>query len=154
MKNKMAIVLSIAVLFFYGCNSTEQHNTTAADSVITAPKLIATDADNSRSSVDWPGTYKGTLPCADCEGIETSITIDTALNYTLTQKYLGKPANPVEQKGSFSWNGAGGIITLNGITKAPAQYLVGENVLIQLDMEGNRVSGALADKYRLAKVNP
>ncbi len=29
--------------------------------------------DNSQNSLDWPGTYTGTLPCADCEGIKTEI---------------------------------------------------------------------------------
>ena len=33
------------------------------------------DQHNSRNSLDWNGVYKGVLPCADCEGIETVITL-------------------------------------------------------------------------------
>ncbi|HMO62405.1 MAG TPA: copper resistance protein NlpE [Ferruginibacter sp.] len=154
MKKQTIILFAAAITFCCSCNSSEQNNTAAADTAFEPPKIVPATADNSRTSVDWPGTYKGTLPCADCQGIETTLTIDTALNYTLTQLYLGKSTKPFEQKGSFSWNGAGGIITLSGISNAPSQYLVGENVLVQLDLEGNRISGELADKYRLQKLNP
>ncbi|HSH50375.1 MAG TPA: copper resistance protein NlpE N-terminal domain-containing protein, partial [Bacteroidales bacterium] len=29
------------------------------------------DMHTSEISLDWQGTYKGVLPCADCPGIET-----------------------------------------------------------------------------------
>jgi heat shock protein HslJ len=110
-------------------------------------------ADNSMVSVDWPGTYYGILPCADCEGIETVLTLNKDLTYILKKKYGGKDdASVHETKGSFTWNKEGSKVTLKG--ENPGQYLVGENQLFQLDQNGNRITGSLADKYRLARQVP
>ena len=102
--------------------------------------------------MDWQGTYKGVTPCADCEGIETEIILKNDLSYTLKTKYLGKGDGKVFQEaGSFVWDKTGGIISLEGLKGSPSQYKVGENKLIQLDMEGNVITGDLAEKYVLTK---
>ena len=107
---------------------------------------------NSQNALDWQGTYKGVTPCADCEGIETEITLNDDLTYRIKTKYLGKGDGKVlEEKGSFVWDKTGGSITLQAVKGAPSQYKVGENRLIQLDIEGNIISGALAEKYVLKK---
>jgi len=53
--------------------------------------------------------------------------------------------------GINSWNDAGNTITLDGKEHAPNQYFLGENMLIQLDMEGNRIVGELGERYVLRK---
>ena len=107
---------------------------------------------NSQNALDWQGTYKGVTPCADCTGIQTEITLNDDLTYTIKTKYLGKGDGKVfEEKGSFVWDKTGGSITLQAVKGAPSQYKVGENRLIQLDIEGNIISGALAEKYVLKK---
>jgi len=104
---------------------------------------------NARTSLDYDGTYKGVLPCADCEGIETTITIDREGNFVKTWVYLGKDNDTVHTvEGNFTWNDAGSTITLVGVEE-PNQFFVGENVLFHLDMDGNRVQGELADLYQL-----
>ncbi len=139
----------IAFLFTACAGNSSNTETTGTDTVATAPPVTG---DNSRTSLDWAGTYKGTVPCADCEGIETTISIGTDSSYTLTLNYLGKKeAAVVEKKGTFSWNDAGSTITLAGISDGANQYLVGENKLIQLDLSGNRITGELAARYELAK---
>ena len=45
--------------------------------------------DNSQNSLDWEGTYRGILPCADCEGIETKITLSANGTYEYKASYLG-----------------------------------------------------------------
>lgn len=153
------------MMFALACN-TGQQQSSGADSATTTPEVAPVPApvaapvdtsasvptgDNSMTSLDWPGTYKGTVPCADCAGIETTLTLDKDLNYTLNTKYLGKKDAPATRKGKFSWNAAGSTITLAGIQNAPSQYLVGENRLFQLDMQGQRITGGLASKYELIK---
>ena len=32
-------------------------------------------AHNSRNALDWAGTYEGVLPCADCPGIQTRLSL-------------------------------------------------------------------------------
>lgn len=109
--------------------------------------------DNSMVSLDWNGNYTGTLPCADCQGIETAIALNKDGSYLMKTKYLGKSDMVNEKTGKFTWNTAGNTITLDGISNAPSQYFVGENVLIQLDMAGKKITGNMAELYQLKKVN-
>jgi heat shock protein HslJ len=159
MSNK-TILLSfyVAAAFTLGCNEPTKETTAAVSDTFASVKTdtlttpTISTADNSRTSVDWPGTYKGIVPCADCEGIETTITIGLDSSYTLTKVYLGKKdSKPIEKKGKFIWDAYGGSILLDGITNAPDKYKVGENVLIQLDLNGNTITGDNAAKYRLTK---
>lgn len=113
---------------------------------------VSIDTHNSQNSIDWQGTYKGITPCADCEGIETEITLNENLSYVMKTKYLGKGDGKIfEEKGNFVWDKSGGSITLKGLKDRLSNYKVGENRLIQLDMNGTIISGALAEKYVLAK---
>lgn len=110
-------------------------------------------AHTSRNSVDWDGSYQGVLPCADCEGIETTVILGKDLSYTVRTKYLGKSDSTYERSGKFSWNERGNIIRLDGNTEQAGAYFVGENVLTQLDKDGNKITGELAEKYILHKSN-
>jgi len=105
--------------------------------------------------LDWAGAYTGTIPAADAAGINVRITLTQDGNYTLAYEYLGKEGEPFKSSGTFTWNDAGSIITLDNLDKNafPVYYQVGENTLTQLDLEGNKITGELADKYILRKEN-
>lgn len=105
-------------------------------------------AHNSRNSVDWSGTYKGTLPCADCPGIRYTITLNEDSSYRLETQYLERGDSVFTESGMFTWDDTGSRITLN---ERGEKFQVGENQLFHLDMEGNRITGDLADNYILTK---
>ncbi|MCE1198555.1 MAG: copper resistance protein NlpE N-terminal domain-containing protein [Marinilabiliales bacterium] len=109
--------------------------------------------DNSRTSVDWPGRYKGMLPCADCQGMEIALTIKKDLSYYLQIVYKGKTDKPIVYKGNFVWDDAGGVIELKGAKPMEffAKFKVGENMLWQLDRSGKMIGGKLASNYILRK---
>ncbi len=108
--------------------------------------------DNSMTSVDWPGTYYAVMPCADCEGIESTLTLNKDLTYRLVNNYLGKEgAKPDIATGTFKWSKDGGRVSLSD--RSPSDLQVGENQLFALDMKGNRITGDLADKYRYQKLD-
>jgi heat shock protein HslJ len=117
-----------------------------------APRSLSR-GDDSRTSLDWSGTYTGVVPCADCEGIETTITLRADHAYTITTKYLGKDDPGSTLDGTFAWNEAGSEIALRELSNAPSRYLVGENALIQLDLSGERITGELASRYILRKTS-
>jgi uncharacterized lipoprotein NlpE involved in copper resistance len=148
---KIIIVLA-AFLFLFSCKKEMKQEEIKSDSIVEVGVDTLSVSDNSQNSLDWKGTYKGVTPCADCEGIETEITLNADLTFTLKTKYLGKGDGKVFQEaGSFVWDKTGGIISLEGLKGRPSQYKVGENRLIQLDMEGNVITGDLAEKYVLIK---
>jgi copper homeostasis protein (lipoprotein) len=109
--------------------------------------------DNSRNSVDWSGLYFGVLPCADCPGIETWLTLHKDLTYTLRNKYQERKDTAIKSSGTFSWNTEGGKIVLNDVHGGNEAYQVGENQLFKLDQQGKRITGELAKRYVLGKVN-
>ncbi|MVW69920.1 copper resistance protein NlpE [Bordetella sp. 15P40C-2] len=110
----------------------------------------AFDAEhNARTALDWAGTYRGVLPCADCEGIDTVVTLEDDGSYQTIAKYLGKRNAVSEERGRFGWNAAGNTVTLG--QREPVQYFVAENRLIRLATDGSRINGPLADSYVLTK---
>ena len=108
------------------------------------------DTHDSKISLDWEGVYTGTIPAADVDGINVRMQLKKDNTYELTYDYIGKPEAAFTFTGSFRWDDTGNVITIE-IADAPSHYKVEENRLIQLDMEGNLITGDLADNYVLQK---
>ncbi|WP_186435267.1 copper resistance protein NlpE N-terminal domain-containing protein [Rheinheimera sediminis] len=108
---------------------------------------------NSQNSLDWAGTYRGVLPCADCEGIDTLLTLNMDNSYLLSITYLGKETDTIQQQGSFEWDNTGSVVQLLHLKDGAALYKVGENQLFQLDIAGEIITGDLSDNYKLIKQN-
>ncbi len=143
MKTLPLQIIFLTFIMLYGCNSSKkQHEEPQAAGIV--------DTHNSQNALDWDGFYTGTLPCADCEGIYTTITLNTDGNYIKKNVYLGKSDAAFEESGSFTWNDAGTTITLKQANE-PYSYFVGENTLTALDMEGNKITGEPANNYVLHK---
>lgn len=141
MKRLILVLLSLMIL---GCVQKKQQTSPETQQAIP-------DGHTSQNSLDWNGTYSGVLPCASCEGIETSLTLNDDDSYSLRMTYLGEDAlNRYDAEGSFSWNEAGNTITLEN-EEAPNQYFVGENYIAKLDSNGHRLTGDLANRYILQK---
>ena len=144
MKIKSGYIIGLFLLFLVGCNSSKKES---------APTVYPPDMHTSEISLDWDGTYKGVLPCADCPGIETEITLYKDKRYAKKTKYLGEGSRRFfEQTGTFVWDSTGSVIQLNSIKNAASKYKVGENYLQQLDLEGNEINGELKEHYMLEKM--
>lgn len=95
------------------------------------------------------GFYTGTLPCADCSGIDTELTLFThgptssgTASYWLKETYLGKPAKDATFESGGSWTAQPGTLdpksTVYHLTEARSHesryYLkVSDDVLKMLD---------------------
>jgi uncharacterized lipoprotein NlpE involved in copper resistance len=111
---------------------------------------VPVDGSTAKNSLDVAGKYKGVLPCADCEGMETIIELKSDSTYVREINYLGKKRNTFTATGKWTWVNAF-VINLGSIKEGPNRYFVAEGKLIQLDMSGNRITGNLADQYELKK---
>ncbi|GGG14025.1 copper resistance protein NlpE N-terminal domain-containing protein [Pontibacter amylolyticus] len=51
------------------------------------------------------GTFRGTLACKDCQGIQTELTLngDSKGSFTMKQVYMGKPADKSVVNSSGKW---------------------------------------------------
>jgi uncharacterized lipoprotein NlpE involved in copper resistance len=149
----------MGLIWLASCKQASQHPEEAAiKDTVTVEANVPPFADSvgaegtASTALDFAGSYNGVLPCADCDGIATTLSINANNSFTKTNRYLGKgDGKPFEVSGTWSWVN-GNIIKLNEVTDAPNRYFVSENKVIQLDMEGNRIGGNLAEKYILNKV--
>jgi len=112
---------------------------------------MITDTHTSQNSLDWDGIYRGVLPCADCEGIQKIIYLNKDGSYRVRTEYLGKQDSAGDYSGKLSWNKEGNTVILQEAGDQKISYLVGENTLTQLDMNGRKITGELAGKYILSK---
>jgi len=127
--------MAMALILINGCNN--NRNQHANSSVV-----------NTRTT-NYEGTYSGTLPCADCSGIRMEITLNGG-NYKILSVYEGVDENNrFEESGTYTWDQDTNMITLDG--DDTNKYLFDNNTLVALDMDGNRVTGELANMYILKK---
>jgi heat shock protein HslJ/uncharacterized lipoprotein NlpE involved in copper resistance len=114
------------------------------------------DMHTSRIALDWAGTYRGILPCADCEGIATTLTLTPAHTYRLKTIYAGADDGEGAQfthTGVFKWDDAGRRVKLLNLPGSTGWYQVGENRVFALDQSGDRVEGPLAGMYVLERTD-
>ncbi|MAY40564.1 MULTISPECIES: META domain-containing protein [Spongiibacter] len=113
------------------------------------PEQYPDSAHNARNALDWMGVYRGVLPCADCEGIETVVVLRSDGHYTSQSKYLGRSDDIFSAQGRIEWNKAGHTITL---PEQDVRYFVAENRLLHLNQNGAGIHGTLANQYALNKL--
>ncbi|MHA6697611.1 copper resistance protein NlpE [Chryseobacterium sp. A321] len=160
---KKPIILSAAFLLFLGSCQKKQTETTTnpADTITIASLEDSTSAqeiptgDTTQNSLDWQGTYKGTLPCASCSGIETTLTLNMDGKYTLNQVYEGadpKDGAEFKEEGTFQFSKDGSYISLKANEKdntpTPSVYFVAEGHLFQVTQVGDRTFNP---QYKLMK---
>jgi lipoprotein len=97
----------------------------------------------------YEGTYEGTFPCADCDGINVSLIIgkDTYTSEEVMEELTDK------DNGKVSYDAQNKVLTLtsekeNGKIQ---QYQVKEDGSIVFLDEGKEITGALASYYILKK---
>jgi uncharacterized lipoprotein NlpE involved in copper resistance/heat shock protein HslJ len=155
MKKEIILILMFA-LVFASCNTGKQSgnsgNNNSDSGIVMSPEFIA--EHSSRSAVDWAGVYKGMIPCADCEGIDVEIQLNEDNSYKMVMNYLGKNATFNDQ-GFFEWDETGGkvrfVVEGEGVGN---WYRVGENNLLMLDADGNRIENNFPPEiYMLEKID-
>lgn len=155
MFSKTATALLISVCLA-ACNYTGDKTTSQgakADIQNTLPPAPVAPGDNSQNALDWPGTYEATLPCADCPGIKTILTLAQDNTFTITSTYLEDKTRStvIEDKGTITWIKNGSIIRLKGREPGELSLKVGENKLYLLDTHDRERGGELRDQYIFTK---
>jgi uncharacterized lipoprotein NlpE involved in copper resistance/heat shock protein HslJ len=118
---------------------------------------IASSVDShiSRNSLDWAGVYEGVLPCADCPGIKTRLTLGGDGTFERQTLYLDRETVPRTELGQFTWQASGNVISLDA-NGGGQQYAVGEGRLILLNRDGTHPDPQASNRVlaRVAKQTP
>ena len=107
------------------------------------------DMHNAENALDYHGTYKGTLPAADCPGIVTTLTLSADGRYALHMEYLERDV-AFDEQGAFEVEGNLLVLTPDDGGQGGC-YKVEENRLRMLDGDRKPITGELADHYVLQK---
>jgi uncharacterized lipoprotein NlpE involved in copper resistance len=146
--------LFIAQAFIISCGGSQggHEHEHAADTTVAVTATPETPGPVTTET----SVYTGMLPCANCSGIETEITLNGDYTYQLHLLYHGKESagagsNEVNETGKWMLHGSD-TIHLHDVKDRPALYIRTDSTPIQLDMSGKRIEGHLADKYVLRKI--
>lgn len=128
---KFTLVLFSALLFF-SCNNQSSENVQADKKKSEQPNEVKI-GNKIITKNDLLGTYMGELPCADCKGIKTVLTLggNNRANYTERKLTLGKNESRI-MDGTWSINADSNLITVVGRdTKNEKRYFKkeGKNLL-------------------------
>lgn len=145
------LLFAIFLMLFSACDFSDEHRAPDDDNMV--PESVDKRVDHehtSRNVLDWSGVYRGTMPCADCDGIRTEVILIEGDRFMMKQQYLGKEDSVYTTKGNISWDVDGARITLKPADGSDSlRLLVGERRLFKLDDAGRRVTGELAENYIL-----
>lgn len=97
------------------------------------------------------GTYVGTLPAADCPGIEVELTLLPSGEYAWTSEYLERDFRLTET-GSYRIEKDTVKVVPGDPDARPAGFLIEKGALRMLDTEGEVVEGCLSEYYVLKKI--
>lgn len=142
MKKKMYFIpLAACALFMASCGNKSQNSTeeTHKDSVEVA------------EIASIHGIYKGTLPAADCPGIETTLALNSDKTFALNSLYIDRGEDAFNEQGNYGVEDS--ILTLVTANDSPQYYKVEKDQLRMLNMDKELITGPLAENYVLKKVD-
>ena len=94
--------------------------------------------------ISWVGHYAGSLPCTDCPGIRTLLSLYEDGSYILSMKRETVSALPVIQRGQTSWSAGRRMLQLDRDGEY-RRYAYQAGQLQQLDADGS----PMGDRYQL-----
>jgi len=129
---KAVLTLFVLATFLLGCTQSKEAVSPSSSS---APMTAKPDLHTSQNSLDWAGAYEGVLPCADCPGIKTRLTLNKDGTYERKTQYLERQVTAETVSGVFKWQASGNAVTLDE-RGGRQQFAVGEGRLTLLYSNG------------------
>lgn len=139
LKQSLTLILFIAT--FSGYNHVFAETT----------ETVKADAHATKNNI-WSGVYHGFIPCDDCKGVKMTLALNKNNSYLLISQYVGKSEKEIVEKGKFTEGNESNTIVLTPRNSSQTRhYLIGENILTQLDSNGTRITGKSAERYILRR---
>jgi len=113
----------------------------------------AAHESHTDKSQEFHGVFYGFIPCNDCTGIKTTLSLKQKNNYLLVTQPARESSREYYEKGKYSWNDENRTVVLTpkkGGTNTRHYYIENEGKLIQLKDDGTRMTED-ADRYVLQR---
>ncbi|GAB3096366.1 copper resistance protein NlpE [Lysobacter terrae] len=152
MNQKLLLLAAASVLAIAACKPqapAEPAVPAAAPAEPAAPAPVAVESAPATAPSDVPfdikgfaGVFTGTLPCADCPGIDTTVTLNRDGTYTVHDTYQGKPGKGFDGEGTWTAEENGQRLRLDPNSKSEQDRLfavASQDQIDQLDAEGKAI---------------
>ncbi len=147
MKKTLLLLLLALPLLLAACQTPSTPATDATDS------NAVVDSHTAENALDWPGRYAGLLPCADCEGIQTQLTLNADKTYVLEEHYVknGRALHLSKATGRFQFDAKKPSLIRLENTSPTRVYFIGEGYAEARDAQSrDKISSQL--NYRLQQI--
>lgn len=142
------LITLLVLLMLFSCKSAS-----VSPPVTDKPERSSDGSSSTLLNIAY-GMYRGVLPCADCQGIQTTLSLFPDNKYQLSRVYLGKSEEVFRSNGAFTSDTKLNIIRLErSATAGPSSYKMQDGNLLQLDMNENVITGDMASRYKLVRLN-
>lgn len=157
MKHRLVIAgIALSVLALSACKKEPTEPAAPAEAATETPAadpaLAAAATPTDFDIRKFAGTFSGTVPCADCPGIDTRIVLVGDGTYTLEETYKDRPDGNFKGDGNWAAEEGGTRLRLDPNSKSDEDRLfevVNNNEIRMLDQEGKAIASEL--NYSLAR---
>ncbi|MGH8085880.1 MAG: copper resistance protein NlpE [Lysobacter sp.] len=130
---------------------------TAPVAVDVTPTGESLSSDNAGFDMKgFAGTFSGTLPCASCPGINTTLVLKPGGTYDITEVYQDEDGPAAKMDGTWTAEANGKQIRLDPNSKSERDRLfaiASQQEITQLDLEGQPVESGLDYSLRRQPAN-
>lgn len=109
------------------------------------------DTNAEQINIHLPAMYTGTLPCADCPGIDYRLIIEEN-RFVEINHYRDRTPGRFEETGNWTVSGDTLSLLKPDNQNPRKRFLLSKEKLTMLDMQNQEVTGDLADMYVLERV--
>lgn len=148
MNPKLLVLASVALIAVAGCDPKKPAEPAAEApkaEVAAAPAAMPEPAPPAAPALDpkaFAGTFSGTLPCADCPGIDTKLELKADGTYAIETSYQGRKDGNSKSDGTWTAEEAGQRVRLDPNSKSEEDALyqvVSADEIRALDKEGKAI---------------
>lgn len=127
MRKKVLTVVAVLSLFaLFGCNNRNDTQAVASEHAMPLQPMQQ--------------SYRGIIPCADCEGIEASLYLDASGTWIMNYSYLGKNTSYASYG---EWARTGNKLVLTSSEGEKQYFLPKDDSLVMLDTKGGPIQSSL-----------
>lgn len=133
------LLISLAFLPFTTCDRNPKN-----EKAVKSPT-----AKQKNLEIQLPAMFSGTLPCADCPGINYRLIIEED-SFTEISNYQDRSSGRIEKTGR--WISNGDTLNLQSNNTIIKKFLINKSELTLLDQKNQEITGSLSDRYVLERV--
>lgn len=148
---KKHLLFILVPCFIIGCSQSQSNTPTQQTTLTNSTQDAIDDGHTAENSLDWTGIYEGTLPCADCEGINTRLTLNKNHTYILEEQYIKNSQAVLTDKyqGNFTFNKDKTSLIQLDAKADHRMFFIGEGFVQVRDIKtGEVINNKLPDKLK------